>query len=122
MGFSNWLIAELNARNWSQSELSRQADLTRAAISNYVSGQNPNADAMRKIAKAFKLPPEIVFRAAGILPPAVDDPWAEEMAHKINQLTGSRREMAERLLNTLLDEQDKQEIQKSAPKTRPAKP
>jgi transcriptional regulator with XRE-family HTH domain len=106
--FNDWLIERLKEENWSQANLARVSGLTTGAISNYINGRIPDEAALRKIAKAFKLPPENVFRAAGILPPATEDPWFDNMKDKINNLTGTRREMAERLLNTLLDEQDRE--------------
>jgi hypothetical protein len=42
------------------------------------------------------------------------------MRHKISHLTGIRRDLAERLLNTLLDEQDRET--QSTPKITPSKP
>jgi transcriptional regulator with XRE-family HTH domain len=120
--FNDWMIFRLKELDWSQADLARASGLTRTAISNYINGRTPDEAALRKIAKAFKLPPETVFRAAGILPPASTDAWAETMNHKINQLTGVRREMAERLLNTLLDEQDRELQNHSHPKTSPLKP
>ena len=120
--FSEWLNGRLKELDWTQADLARASGLTRATISYYLGpkSKKPDEDALRKIAKAFKLPVEAVFRAAGVLPPTTDDPWAENMGYKINQLTGVRREMAERLLNTLLDEQDREA--QSTPKTISLKP
>ena len=120
MKFNNWILSQLKDRGWSQADLARKSGLTRGGVSNYINGRIPDENALRKIAKAFKLPAEVVFRAAGVLPPTTDDPWSENMNHKINQLTGVRREMAERLLNTLLDEQDRET--QSTPKTISLKP
>ena len=106
--FNEWLLNNLKELDWSQADLARASGLTTAAISKYMAGRIPDDAALRKIAKAFKFPPEIVFRAAGILPPTMEDPWAERMNHKIGQLNGSRREMAERLLDTLLEEQERE--------------
>ena len=106
--FNNWLLDRLNELNWSQADLSRASGLTTGAISNYINGRIPDKAGLRKIAKAIKLPPETVFRAAGVLPSTTDDPWVSEMEYKISQLTGTRREMAERLLNALLDEQERE--------------
>jgi len=120
MKFNDWILNQLNQKDWSQADLARASGLTRGAVSKYLTDRIPDEDALRKIAKAFKLPPEDVFRAAGVLPPAGDDPWAETMKHKISHLTGTRREMAERLLNTLIDEQDRET--RTSPKITPSKP
>ena len=107
--FSDWLMQELRSRNMSQSDLSRSSNITTAQISRIISGQrNPGQDTLSAIAKAFKLPPEFVFEKAGILPPSVEDPWVSKMNHKLELLTGPRREMAERILDTMLSEQDRE--------------
>jgi transcriptional regulator with XRE-family HTH domain len=67
--FDEWLLNKLKEMNWSQADLARASGLTRSVISKYMSGRIPDESALRKIAKAFKIPTETVFRAAGILPP-----------------------------------------------------
>jgi transcriptional regulator with XRE-family HTH domain len=119
MEFNDWLLNQLRERSWSQADLARASGLTRGGVSNYINGRTPDEAALRKIAKALKLSPEAVFRAAGVLPPTINDPWAEQMNHKIGQLSGTRREMAERLLDTLLDEQERETRQTGV---KPAKP
>jgi transcriptional regulator with XRE-family HTH domain len=118
--FGEWLKAELKRKNISQKELADISGVTPAQISRIISGTRGAGDqALNAIAHALHLSPKLVFEKAGLLSPSADDPWAEQMNHKISQLTGARREMAERLLNTLLDEQDRETRQGS---TRPAKP
>lgn len=82
MNFSNWLLEILNERNWSQSDLARASGLTRAAISYYLGpkSKKPDEDALKKIAHALKIPPETVFRAAGLLP---EKPPKDELIDKI---------------------------------------
>jgi transcriptional regulator with XRE-family HTH domain len=68
--FSDWLNAELIRRDMSQADLARDSGLTTAAISRFMSGsRNASAEACSAIAKALNLPPEVVFREAGLLPP-----------------------------------------------------
>jgi transcriptional regulator with XRE-family HTH domain len=119
MKFNDWILNELLERNWSQADLARHTKLTRSAISKYMGGRTPDDTALRKIAKAFNLPQEIVFRAAGSLQTPTVDNWSEKMYYKIGQLSGTRREMAERLLDTLLDEQERETRQTTV---KPAKP
>ncbi len=69
MKFNDWLLQQLSDRDWTQAELARQAGLTKQAIGNYIASRIPDEDALRKIARALKLPPELVFEKAGILPP-----------------------------------------------------
>jgi transcriptional regulator with XRE-family HTH domain len=86
MKFENWLINELKSRDWSPADLARQTKLTPQAISNCVQGRIPGGPALRKIARAFKLPPEEVFRIAGVLPPK---PETDEIIERIQHIIGT---------------------------------
>lgn len=86
MKFNDWILSQLRARNWSQADLAREANLTRGAISKYMIDRIPDESALRKIAKAFKLSPEYVFEKAGLLPPKSTDPIIAEIAHLASQL------------------------------------
>ncbi len=67
--FSGWLIQQLNQRGWYQAELARNAEVSRTAISDVISEKHTAGfDLCLAISRALKLPPEIVFRAAGLLP------------------------------------------------------
>lgn len=70
MDFSDWLLDQLSKLGWSQSDLARAAGLNRQSISDYVNRRrtNPDPRALISVARALKLPTEVVFRAAGILP------------------------------------------------------
>ena len=72
--FSNWLMDRLREKDWSQSDLARASGLTRQAISNYLASKitRPDEDALVKIAHALNIPSETIFRAAGLLQPALD--------------------------------------------------
>ena len=104
--FGAWLLQELERREMSQSELSRVSGLSRGTLSNLISGtRGRGPDSIEAIARAFKMPPEHVFRMAGLLPQKADtDEWVEEMNHKMGLLDHAKRPMAERLLNALLEE------------------
>jgi transcriptional regulator with XRE-family HTH domain len=69
--FSEWLLSEISRREWSGADLARRSSLTRQAVNNYLNGtrRNPDENALQAIAHAFGYPPEVLFRAAGILPP-----------------------------------------------------
>jgi transcriptional regulator with XRE-family HTH domain len=119
--FQTWLMQQLQERDWSQADLSRKSNLTRQAIANYMAGRIPDEKSLRQIARAFKLPPITVFRAAGILPAEPDaDEWVEEMSDKITQIKDpTRREMAKKLLDTLVeDEQSGQNQRQEKSKTK----
>lgn len=104
--FSDWLVVTLEEKGWSQADLARQAEVSPAAISDIISGRrNVGKNTAKAIAKALKLPPEQVFREAGILPKGKDDndPWAEEMSHKLKLLSPRVRDMAARIINALAE-------------------
>lgn len=100
-------MQQLQERDWSQADLSRKSNLTRQAIANYIAGRIPDEKSLRQIARAFKLPPILVFQAAGILPIEPEtDAWVEEMKNKITQIKDpTRREMAKKVLDTLVEDE-----------------
>ena len=121
--FSAWLIQQMKERDWSQADLARKTNLTRQAIANYVAGRIPDEKALHQIARAFKLSPVLVFRNAGLLPAEPDtDEWVEEMSNKIGQIKNpSRREMAKKLLDVLVDDEISGEGQQQhKPRGKPA--
>lgn len=65
VSFSAWLTFQMQLKNWTQSDLARASGLTRQTISYYLSDKSkyPDENALIKIANAFKLPPEHVYRA-----------------------------------------------------------
>jgi transcriptional regulator with XRE-family HTH domain len=66
---SEWLQKEMKIRNLNQSELARLAGVTRSVISKLINqNSSPAPETIESIAHALKLPPIVVFRAAGILP------------------------------------------------------
>lgn len=70
INFGTWLAEELTRRRWEQSELRRYGGLTSGQVSRIISGERkagPHACVI--IARAMGLPPEEVFRRAGLLPP-----------------------------------------------------
>lgn len=123
MNFSDWLLLQLNGRNWSQSDLARASGLTRSAISYYIGAKSkkPDEEALQKIAHALQLPPETVYRAAGILPPSAENPDHAEVQHILTQLDPQRQTLAKSILRTLLEDQAREQEQKRpAPKPRHA--
>lgn len=88
LSFAEWLDIELKHRAMSQAELARQAGVTRAAITNILtSNRGPGVELCQGIARAFKIPPEEVFRAAGLLPQeSKQSTYLERMIYLFNQL------------------------------------
>ena len=74
MRFQEWLQQELNERDWTYADLADRAHIGKSTISMIMSEvRNPGSETCRAIARALTLPPEIVFRKAGLLPPTPDD-------------------------------------------------
>jgi transcriptional regulator with XRE-family HTH domain len=87
--FSDWLNQEMQKHNWSQSDLARASGLSRQVISYYLSdkSKSPDENALQKLAHAFKLPVETVFRAAGILPQQIpENETIEQITHLTKEL------------------------------------
>ncbi|MFZ5856737.1 MAG: helix-turn-helix domain-containing protein [Chloroflexota bacterium] len=82
--FNDWLLNQMQQKEWSQADLARHSGLTKGAISKYINGRIPDEAAIRKIARALKISPETVFRAAGLLPPQSPE---TELINQISHLT-----------------------------------
>lgn len=67
---ATWLTEELRARGWSMREMARRVGVSHTAIVNIAHGRaRPSAGLCREIARVLRVPPEHVFRLAGLLPP-----------------------------------------------------
>lgn len=100
--FSEWLSNELQTRKLRQADLARSAHLDAAVINNLISGRRgPGEDTCKAIAHAFGLPPEAVFRAAGMLPsiPPDDEEW-ELWKHELQKLNPEQRARFRHYLET----------------------
>ena len=120
--FSDWILNKLNERNWSQADLARASGLTRQSIHYYLSekSKQPDEFALQKLAKAFRLPPEEVYRAAGMpLSPTETDPLIDEGVYILQHLEGEDKVDAIRFLRMRLQVKEEREIGKRKP--RPSK-
>ena len=107
--FSDWLRIELDKRQWTQAELAHSAGVSRAVVNKLLSRKTyPQPDTLQAIGRAFKIPVETVYRAAGWLPPEPEEEAFEaEIIHKLKLIKSpKRRKTALRLLNALLDEEE----------------
>lgn len=86
--FIKWLNSEMEKRDWKQADLARQANLDSAAISMLLSKRRqPGEVTCRAIARALRMPPETVFRAAGLLPSKPEsDPRMEQIGYILPRL------------------------------------
>ena len=110
--FSEWLQAELVRRGWSQSDCARSANLNRAVINKLLSGKSkPQPSTLAAIARAFKIPVETVFRAAGLLPPNTDhDDSTQELMYIFKSIQSPRRKAtAIMLLKALITEEENEQ-------------
>ena len=92
--FSDWLTEVLEEKGWSYADLARKAGVTRGAIGNLVRGQRqPGPAILQAIAGALNLPPDNVYRAAGLLPEiTVDESDLEKFREILSHLTPAERD------------------------------
>jgi len=115
--FGSWLTEELKKRDMNQSDLARASNITTAQISRIISGtRGVGEQALTSIAHALRLPPDLVFEKAGILPPKTElSPIKRKLAHLAEDLPDSDVEMA----IALLEQRDA--YYKKHPEAKPAK-
>lgn len=67
--FGEWLLWELNRRDWSQSDFVRRAGLSGGVVSNWINGdRRPKYESCLKIARALGVDPDLVVTKAGRMP------------------------------------------------------
>ena len=72
--FQSWLENELKTRGWTLNYLARRAGLSGGTLNNIMSGvRGVGFDTCKAVAEALNVPPVVVFRAAGLLPPEPED-------------------------------------------------
>ena len=107
--FSEWLQMELDKRDWSQSDCARSASLNRAVINKLLNGKSkPQPSTLLAIARAFKIPIETAYRAAGLLPASADsDETIGELLHIFKSIQSPQRKAtAIMLLKALVAEEE----------------
>lgn len=106
--FITWLNIELNKRNWRLSDLARAANLDTGSVSRILSGtRRPGPEVCLAIARALQLPPETIFRQAGLLPPKPEEAMAEDqLLHLYRHLDARGQREALSILKALKDAQD----------------
>ena len=105
--FAEWLTNELAVKGWDQAELSRRSGITTAHISRIMTGQrHPGSEALSGIARALRLPPEELFRRAGLLPPkrgvtADDQARYNDMLEAVRSLSPDGQKLLFEILETI---------------------
>jgi transcriptional regulator with XRE-family HTH domain len=93
--FVEWLEGELAARNWRPADLARAANISTGALSSVLTGsRNVGVDMANAIALGLGLPPDLVFRRAGLLPPQPGperDPTLQELIEIMRNLSPDER-------------------------------
>ena len=91
--FVAWLEAELEQRQWSFNQLARRADLSHSMLSRVRAGSPPTWSVCYAFSTALNLPPEQVFRQAGLLPPIpAGQAEYEEFRYLLAQLSEEDRQ------------------------------
>ena len=118
--FPEWLNEQLNIRGWSQAELARRAGVSRTSISDVLAYKHKAGyELCKAIAKALRVPPEIVFRRAGLLPERVEKTEIEErILVKIRKLPPDEQQRLLRYLDFLIDEHEKEKQPRSTKRLR----
>jgi len=110
--FSEWLQMEMDRRGWSQSDLARSADLNRAVINKLLNGKShPQPATLEAISRALKIPIEVTYRAAGLLPTTPDnDDTLDEAIHVLRSIHSTQRKAtAIALLKALITEEENEQ-------------
>lgn len=94
--FIDWINAELNKRDWTNSRLAERAGVTGAAISHLLNRKNnPSFDICVGIAHAFDEQPEHILRLAGLLPSIPEDVQREKnLLYAFRKLKPDLRDLA----------------------------
>ena len=81
MDFTEWLHQQLEKRGMSQADLARKSGLSRARISQVLSGDTLTADFVISVARALKTPIVPILELADIIPrqPRPEDPEAKRL-------------------------------------------
>jgi transcriptional regulator with XRE-family HTH domain len=113
--FGKWLLEELSKRRWSMREFARRCEVSESTISRIVSGKrNPSSELCRRMAKVLQLPPERIFREAGLLPDAPEDsPGVKEALYLFRQLPEDERLRVLLIMRTLLEDQEQLSVASS---------
>ena len=108
--FSEWLVDQLNERNWSQSDLASASGIGRGVINKIINHVNNKSDpeTCLALAKGLKVSPITVFIAAGLLPPLPDrnSEW-DDFQSILMRMSPRRREDLIVMARALLDYDEK---------------
>ena len=108
--FGQWLLEELERRDLSYSEVARRGGTSHARISQVISGGNPGVDFCHAIARALDIPPENVFRRAGLLPSESEQSeQAKLVLYLFERLSSGDRRTVLTIIRSILEQETDQE-------------
>ena len=121
MRFSEWLVEELDKRGWSRSEAARRGGLSASMFDKVINGYSkPGVKFIEGIARAFKMSSAEVMMHVNNN--GTDDPWVQEMDLKLQQLPPHLRNVASRMLDSLIESEESQKQTKAKPKHKSTSP
>lgn len=99
-----WLITKRQERGWSQSDLAREAGVTRQTVNDYESRRraNPDEKILAKISTALGFPPVHLPRLAGIYPEESELDELEQARELLAYLPEWMQAEEPRIVNRLL--------------------
>lgn len=117
--FADWLEEQMRLHNVNQSQLALRGGITRSAINKLLSRQQrePGTEMLKAIAKGLNIPPEMVLRASGLLPPErTPEEKYEELLSILDTFTEEQRKDVLRYVRFVSGENEKSSVER---KTKP---
>ena len=100
--FAERIAVLMKKHNLNQSQLAKKADITEAAMSNYVKGvRTPNSEVLLRIANVFNTSTDYLLGNTGVDP---NDDELNYIQRNLNKMSPEQLEKAEMLLKTVFDE------------------
>lgn len=119
--FISWLDKELIDRKWKPADLAREAKLSSAVVSNILNGHRRIGEKTgNAIARALRLPAELVFEKAGLLPPKTElTPNKRELMEKLKTADDATVRLAIEMLEVAVRNKQREIPNNINPKTTP---
>ena len=113
--FTNWLNKEMDSRGIKPADLAKTAKISQATLSMILSGQRGlGPDVGLNLAIGLNLPPEVIFRKAGLLPSLPpEEVNVQVMAHLFRQLNPIYQQQALNFVRAMLSQQGLKIIRES---------